>query len=232
MLSRIPGLMVGALLVLTSAAQAEQAIWHFDNVKRIGGFRAVVEGRPRIVQSPVGKALEFDGKHDSLLIDGRPLVGAPAFTIEAVFRPEGGPFQQRFMHIAETDPATGLDALPTGTGDPNSRFMFEVRVVDGFWYLDTYVKSKAGSQPLIFKDKLFPLGRWYDVAQTYDGKTYRAYVDGVLQGEAEIGFTPHGPGHVRVGARMNHVDYFTGAVAEARFTDHALSPEELLRVAP
>jgi hypothetical protein len=30
------------------------------------------------------------------------------------------------------------------------------------------------------------------VAQTYDGKMYRSYVNGQLQGEAEIAFTPKG----------------------------------------
>lgn len=221
---------IGALLGAATGAQAEQTIWRFDNTTNIGGFKVQAEGQPKIVPSPVGKALQFDGKHDSLLIDGRPLIGARTFTLEVVVRPDGGPFQQRFMHIAETDPVTGHDALPTGTGDPNGRFMFEVRVVDGSWYPDTYVKSRSGSQALIFKDKTFPLGRWYTIAQTYDGKTDRLYVDGVLQGEAEVAFTPHGPGHVRVGARMNRLDYFQGRVAEARFTDRALSPDELLKV--
>ena len=66
--------------------------------------------------------------------------------------------------------------------------------------------------------------------QTYDGKTYRAYVNGVLEGEADVAFTPHGPGHVMVGVRMNHVNYFKGSVALARFTDHALAPAEFIKV--
>ncbi|HKX36842.1 MAG TPA: LamG-like jellyroll fold domain-containing protein, partial [Rhizorhapis sp.] len=70
----------------------------------------------------------------------------------------------------------------------------------------------------------------YAVAQSYDGKTYRAYVDGVLEGEADIAFTPHGPGHMMVGVRINHVNWFTGSVAQARFTTRALKPEEFLKV--
>jgi hypothetical protein len=221
-----------AALSVTSAAQAEQTTWRFDNLKRIGGFAVTAEGAPRLIKGPHGKVVRFDGKADSLFIDGRPLVGAATFTAETIFRPEGGPFAQRFMHIAETDPVTGLDTPPDGVGDVNGRFMFEIRVEDGYWYLDTYVQSKAGSHALLFKDKRFPIGRWYAVAQTYDGTTYRAYVDGVLQGEAPVAFTPHGPGHVRVGARMNRAYYFTGAVAEARFTDRALTPGELLKVKP
>ena len=221
-----------AALSVTSAAQAEQTTWRFDNLKRIGGFAVTAEGAPRLIKGPHGKAVQFDGKADSLFIDGRPLVGASTFTAEVIFRPEGGPFAQRFMHIAETDPATGLDTGPPSGGDSNGRFMFEVRVADGSWYLDTYVNSKAGSKALLFEGQRHPLNQWYAVAQTYDGKTYRAYVDGVLQGQADVAFTPHGPGHVRVGARMNREYYFTGAIAEARFTDRALAPDQLLKTKP
>ena len=221
--------LLGCATVATAGA-AEQVTWNFDNLTRIGGFRAEAEGNPKIISAPGGKALLFDGKGDSLFIDGRPLVAASAFTIEVIVRPDGGAFAQRFFHIAQKDPTTGLDAQPSGTNDPNPRFMFEVRVKDGDWYLDAFVNSAAGSKPLLFMDKPHPIGRWYAVAQTYDGQTYRAYVDGVLQGAADVRFTPHGPGHVRIGARMNHVDYFQGAIARARFTDRALSPEELLKV--
>ena len=215
-------------VMICGVTSAEQVVWQFDNVERIGGFPIEVEGEPRIVAGPVGKALRFDGEDDSIFIDGRPLVGAATFTIEVIFRPEGGVFEQRFMHIAATDPRTGLDANPSGAGDPNARFMFEVRAVDQNWYLDCFVKSNAGSKALVFDDKLHPLGRWYAVAQSYDGKTYRAYVDGILEGEAEVAFVPHGAGHVRVGARMNRISHFKGAIAKARFTDRALSPDELL----
>lgn len=218
------------LILSATTAGAQQEVWTFDNLDRIGGLVPRVEGSPRLVDSPVGKAVQFDGQRDALFFPGRPLVGAGTFTIEAIFRPEGGAFEQRWMHIAETDPVTGLDANPGGTNDPNPRFMFEVRVKDGNWYLDCFVNSRAGSKALIDPAKLHPLNRWFAVQQTYDGKTYRAYVDGVLEGEADVHFTPHGPGHVMVGVRMNHVNWFKGSVARARFTDRALAHAEFLQV--
>lgn len=218
-------------LAAANAAHGEQRVWRFDNLNRIGGFKVEVEGAPKLVASPVGSALSFDGAGDSVLVDGRPLVGAGAFTVEVVVRPDGGAFAQRFMHIAETDPATKLDTSATGP-DRNARLMFEVRVNGDAWALDVFANSASGSRPLLFMDRLHPLGRWYVVTQTYDGKTYRAYVDGVLQGEGPLAFTPHGPGRVRIGARMNHVDYFRGAIALARFTDRALTPEDFLKISP
>jgi hypothetical protein len=224
--------LLGVLTISASDSWAqEQTVWKFNNLSKIGGLTPKVEGAPKLVDSPVGKAVQFNGADTALFFPDRPLVGAKAFTIEAIFRPEGGAFEQRWMHIVETDPKTGLDANPGGTSDPNPRFMFEVRVKDGQWYLDAFVNSAAGSKALIDPKKLHPIYQWYAVAQTYDGKTYRSYVNGVLENEADdVAFTPHGPGHTMVGVRINHVNWFKGSVAEARFTTTALKPGEFLKV--
>lgn len=217
-------------LVATGAQAAPEQVWKFDNLSRIGGLTPHVEGSPRLVASPIGKAVQFNGVDTALLFDDHPLAGAKTFTIEAIFRPEGGAFEQRWLHLAETDPATGKDVPPPGAKDNTNRIMFEVRVKDGQWYPDGFVQSKAGKQPLIFPGKRFPINRWYAVAQTYDGHTYRTYVNGALQGEAAIAFVPHGPGHTMVGVRMNHVNYFQGSVAELRFSDFARQPGQMLKV--
>jgi hypothetical protein len=223
--------LLGTLVLCAGDSWAqEQTVWKFDNLSHIGGLTPKVEGSPRLVNSPVGKAVQFNGADTALFFPSRPLVGAKSFTIEAIIRPEGGAFEQRWMHIAETDPKTGLDANPGGTSDPNPRFMFEIRVVNHQWYLDAFVNSKSGAKALAFPEQLHPVGQWYAVEQSYDGKTYRSYVNGVLQGESDMAFTPHGQGHMMVGARMNHVNWFNGAVAEARFSTRALSPSEFLKV--
>jgi hypothetical protein len=74
------------------------------------------------------------------------------------------------------------------------------------------------------------VGRWYHVAQTFDGSTFRSYVNGVLQGEATIPFTPQGEGAASLGARINRRNYFKGAIRLARFTTRALTPGEFLAV--
>src|SRR3982750_2483030 len=106
--------LLGALAISASGASA-QTLWKFDNLSKIGGLKPKVEGAPALVDSPVGKAVQFNGSDTALFFPNRPLVGAKRFTIEAIFRPEGGEFQQRWLHIAETDPKTGLDANPGGT---------------------------------------------------------------------------------------------------------------------
>ena len=115
--------------------------------------------------------------------------------------------------------------------DANARFLFELRVVDNTsWYLDAFVNGPGYNRALIFKDKLHPVGQWYHVAQTYDGKMFRSYVNGVLQGEAEIAFTPQGEGATSLGTRINRRNYFKGAIRQARFTPRALTPDQFLKV--
>jgi hypothetical protein len=48
-----------SLLICRSilAAQIpEEAVWRFDNLGHIGGYPVDVEGHPRVIQTPAGKA--------------------------------------------------------------------------------------------------------------------------------------------------------------------------------
>ncbi|HYC98726.1 LamG domain-containing protein [Brevundimonas sp.] len=208
---------LGGCVTAPPLPAAGQTVWSFDRLDRIGGFPASVEGAPAIIEGPRGRALQFNGSTDAVFIAGHPLAGASAFTFEALFRPDGGAEEQRWFHLQE-DPA--LPDAPSG----GTRMLFEIRVYGRQWTLDAFVKGPGYNHTLLFPDKLHPVGRWHHVAQTCDGRMYRSYVDGVLQGEAEIAFAPQGPGRSSVGCRLNRVDYFNGAVAEARFSRTALPP--------
>jgi hypothetical protein len=239
------GLLVAMLLgSLPGAAMAqEQTVWKFDNLTQIGGMTPKVEGGPTVVDSPVGKAVQFNGTDTAMVFPSRPLVGAKTFTEEVILHPDvGAPAksEQRVLHIAETDPKTGLNAalLPSGHGDPIPRIMCEIHETNGQWFLHVYFtaygQGKAAYR-LNSTTKLHPYGAWYAVALTYDGKVFRSYVDGVQQAEEPAIFVPQGPGRVAVGTRMDHATFlagsnFKGAIAEARFTTRALAPSELLRV--
>ncbi len=117
------------------------------------------------------------------------------------------------------------------TTEPNARFLFEIRVVNGNqWYLDAFMNGPGYNKALMFKDKVYPIGKWYHVAQVYDGKKFRSYVNGELQGESEVpGYKPQLPGRAAVGVRMNKVNYFKGAVGTTRFTHKALAPSEFMK---
>lgn len=191
-------------------------VWTFDRLDRIGGHATTIAGSPQVVDTPLGKAIEFDGIDDALFVDVHPLAGARTFTWEAIFRPDGGDHEQRWFHLQET-------------GSEN-RMLFEIRVVGDRWFLDSFNFSTSGSRALMNKDSLHPLGAWYSVAAVYDGRTFSNYVNGAQDGAASIELTPQGPGRTSIGVRINRVNYFKGAIHSARFTRRALSPAEFLTV--
>jgi hypothetical protein len=213
-----------ALRLGTGGAAAIQpsgsVVWIFDRLENIGGHRTTVVGDPGIIDSPVGRAVEFDGVGDGLFIDSHPLAGAGAFTWEAIFRPDGGQREQRWFHLSERHPQTGED-----TGN---RMLFEIRVVEGQWYLDSYIQSGAENRTLMNRKALHPLNAWHHVASVYDGREFRNYVDGIEEGSAIVSLAPQGEGHSSVGMRINRVFFFKGAVRLARFTRRALAPSEFL----
>jgi hypothetical protein len=210
--------LLSACLVTGVAAQPSPSpeVWTFDRLDRIGGHSTTVQGNPRVIDAPVGKAVEFDGVDDALFVDVHPLAGAETFTWEAIFRPDGGQTEQRWFHLQES-------------GSEN-RMLFEIRVVDGQWFLDSYTHSGSAQHALIGRGKLHALGAWYHVASVYDGRTYSNYVNGVEQGRTEIRFAPQGAGRTSIGVRINLVNYFKGAIHVARFSRRALSPSEFLPV--
>jgi hypothetical protein len=194
-------------------------VWKFDSITRIGGHAVTAEGHPRVIATAAGKAVEFGGVDDALFLDVHPLAGAETFTWEVIFRPDvDGAAEQRFFHFQEN-----------GT---LSRMLFEIRVIDGKWALDSFAMSGADSKALLDRAKLHSLGVWHHVAAVYDGRQYRSYVDGVLELAAEVHLAPQHAGRTSVGTRINRVNYFKGAVFAARMTNRALPPADFLKVPP
>lgn len=204
------------IVALPAAAQtSEQVTWIFDRLDRIGGHPVTVEGDPKVIETPLGKAVQFDGDGDALFLEVHPLAGASVFTWEVVFRPDSdGRPEQRFFHLQEEGSQT--------------RLLFETRVGEGKWYLDSFAASSTGSRALMDKNLQHPADRWYHVAAVYDGREFRNYVNGKLQGQAVVPLAPQGKGRTSVGVRINRVDYFKGAIRSARMTRKALKPEEFL----
>jgi hypothetical protein len=212
------------LAVAGMAQNSQSTIWRFDRIDSIDGHPTTVLEHPHLIDSPYGKAVEFNGVDDALFVDVHPLAGASTYTWEVIFRPDAdGAQAQRFFHLAEVDPKTGLDT--------NNRMLFEIRIVKGQWCLDSFTQSSNGSRRTLLNcGDLHPLGKWYRVTAVYDGKMLRNYVGDEMQGEGELDLVPQGQGHSSIGTRINRQDYFKGAVFEARFTPRALKPEEFLKM--
>jgi hypothetical protein len=206
-----------------TAPKPQAETWYFNQTAEIGGHPTQVVGHPHVIESPYGKAVEFNGVDDGLFIPVHPLAGASTYTWEVIFRPDAdGAQAQRFFHLQEQDPATGKDTM--------NRMLFEIRIVDGQWCLDSFASSGASNRTLLNCKVLHPLGQWYRVTAVYDGKELRNYVGDELQGSGPLDLKPQFAGHTSVGVRINKVFYFKGAVLMARMTPRVLPTDEFLKM--
>jgi hypothetical protein len=217
--------MAGSLLFGQSAGVQSEEVWMFDQTSAVGGHATDLLGHPQVIDTPLGKAVQFNGVEDALFVPVHPLAGAGTWTWEVIFRPDAdGAPAQRFFHLSVLDPATGKDM--------DDRLLFEIRIVNGQWCLDSFAMAGGQSKTLLNCQKLHALGKWYRVTAVYDGKTLSNYVGDELQGEGSVLLVPQGPGHSSVGVRINLKDHFKGAILEARFTRRALTMEEFLKMPP
>lgn len=194
-------------------------VWSIDNLASIGGHPVTVVGAPRVIETPAGKAIEFDGKADGLFVEHNPIAGLERFTVEVVFEPApDGAEEQRFVHVQETG--------------AENRTLIELRLLPGaVWCLDTFLRHGDASLTLIDRTLTHPAASWHAAALTFDGTTMTHYVDGVRQGTGSVAFKPLGPGRTSIGVRQNRVSWFKGRIRLIRFSPAALPPAELLKVA-
>lgn len=192
-------------------------VWNLDNLESVGGHKVTVIGKPRVIESDRGKAIDFDGRGDGLIVDANPVAGLKEFTAEVVFRPAaGGPKEQRFLHFQ-----------CKGTED---RVLFETRLPPGGqWFLDTYVQTGMEKKTLFADKFLHPLDTWQHAAIVVDGKTMRHYVSGKEELSTELQLAPLAPGQTSIGMRFNQVFWYKGAIRQIRVTPAVLKPEAFLK---
>jgi hypothetical protein len=204
------------LLIAAPLAAQEPIVWKFDRLDGIGGQKTTVSGSPRLIDTPQGKAIEFDGRGDGLFLEANPLADLKQFTAEVIFQPAaGGPTEQRFVHMQEE-----------GSED---RLLFEIRLTDdNRWFLDAFIKSGAGNYTLYAEKLTHPIGPWYHAAIVVDRMTMRHYVNGVEELSTPVKFEPQKTGRTSIGVRLNKVSWFKGAVRQIRVSPQALSPSQFL----
>jgi hypothetical protein len=175
-------------------------------------------GSPTLIRTPLGPAIEFNGRTDGIFLDSVPVEGMEEVTIEMIFKPyPDSPFEQRFMHMGAYSGA---------------RIMFESRVKkDNMWYFDAFIHlgTKAESAVLIDSTLTHPTGRWYNLALVAGTDGLTSYVNGVQQCTSDLGYKPViSEGKTSIGVRQNLVCWFKGAIFRLRITSAALSPDQFL----
>src|SRR5262245_11807384 len=215
----LPALLVATTRLAAQSPTSEKGVitWNLDRLDAIGGNKVTVLGEPKIIDTPAGKALEFDGVNDGILVGVNPLAGLKEFTAEVIFQPYAdGLKEQRFFHMQEAA--------------SENRVLFETRLTDDRqWFLDTFLKSGEGNYTQFAKDSLHKLAPWYHAALTVDAKQMRHYVNGQLELSTAIDFRPLAPGQTSLGVRLNKVHWYKGAIRQVRVTPRVLPPEAFLK---
>jgi hypothetical protein len=207
--------LLGCLLVVARLSADET--WRLDRPDEVGGKKTTVLGAPSVSDEHGMKAIVFDGAKDAVVVPVNPLAGSEKFTIEVLLKPAtDGPEAQRFIHLQD---------------DAEWRVMVEIRVNGkGGWWLDTYLGRRTEGLPLIDPKLVHPTDTWTWVALRYDGHTMTSFINGTKELEGTVQFGPMGAGQVSLGARLNKVFWFKGAIRELRFHQEALPEEKLARV--
>jgi hypothetical protein len=198
----------------------QSEIWMFDSLTSINGYTAEQMGQPKVVTSPFGKAVSFDGDGDRLLVNSNPLADATEFTIEIIFKandvfPKN--HEPRIFHIESPD-------------NPARRITIELRLNDKKqWYFDAFIKSEKSQFTLIDPTKVHPVGEWVHAAMTYKDREFVSYVNGQKELSGEVDYlTIPSNAKTSVGARMNQIHWFNGEVLQVRVTKKSLLPSEFL----
>src|SRR5687768_10034152 len=135
-----------------------------------------------------GGAITFDGVDDHAKTELLPKLGLETFTIEAWVRRDGD-------GVTYTTGAGGLRLVPIagkglGEGDGSN---VDCNYGFGFWGdvlgADFEDAATGANHPVTGKTAI-ARGEWHHVAATFDGMTWRLYVDGMLDAEAAAAAMP------------------------------------------
>lgn len=174
--------------------------------------------------------LVFDGS-GGVVMGPAPALGLEVFTLEAWVRRDG-------RGAAAGTGVGGLKLVPIiakGRGESDGSDL-DCNYAFGFYgdVLGADFEDMAGGKnhPVYGKTPI-PLGSWHHVAASYDGATWRLYVDGALDVEREVGAAPRHDSiqHFGLGAAYNSKGVaaggLRGALDEVRVYARALDAAEI-----
>lgn len=189
--------------------------WILANLLERKSENIIIHGNPKVVKSPYGEAVYFDGVDDALFLDQMPLKGAKSFTIEMVFNPSeiDAPFEQRIVHLGEVS---------------KDRMLLEIRAIENNWYFDGFVASENNKKTLLDEKLIHPLGKWYHVALVVTPTTITTYVNGKKELQDAFPFKPFNSGKSSLGVRLNKRSWFKGSVFKVRISPKALQPNNFI----
>ena len=191
---------------------------------------------------PANKAIDFGGTNAFVTLGPAPSLGASRFTIETWFRRDGA-------GVATFTGTGGVTAIPlvakgmAEVDDVNNRdmnYFLGIRQSDGVLVADFEDTATGGNHPVAGVTPVVAGPEWHHAAVTYDGTTWRLYLDGQIDRELVVGaFTPRFDSiqHAALGGALNSTGgvgsqpqgFFNGVLDEARIWNYARTPQQITR---
>lgn len=188
-------------------------------------------GAPACAEGPPRGALAFDGTDDHVTMGRAPALGLEQFTVEAWVRRDG-------RGAAAGTGVGGLSLVPiAGKGrgendDTVKNCNYAFGFVGDVLGADFEDMADGGNHPVLGRTRV-GFGEWHHVAATYDGTTWRLYLDGVLDGTARADATPRHDSiqHFGVGTALDSAGTpagrLDGAISELRVWSRARTAAEI-----
>jgi hypothetical protein len=166
-----------------------------------------------------------------------PALGLGQFTLEAWFRRDG-------TGTAISTGTGGITAVPLvtkGTAEADGsnvdmNYFLGIRSSDNVLAAD-FEEGAGGASPGLNHPiaGVTPIvtGQWYHAAATYDGTTWRLYLNGSLENQLAVGQPPQSASiqHAGLATSLKSTGatngFFNGALDEVRIWDHERSPAEI-----
>ena len=206
---------------------------HFVTVTVSDGFLVATDTFTWTVSDPPsGSALDFDGIDDHVTFGAAPNLNSNTFTIETWFRRDGAG-----TPASTSGSPGGVTAIPLVTKGLSE----SGQLLNWFLGIDSATSRIAADFESASDDSNHGIvgtttlvnGTWYHAAATYDGTTFRLYLNGVQEASVAVAAGP-GTGslhHAALGTAMTSTGAptgrFDGAMDEIRIWNVARSAAQL-----
>ena len=181
----------------------------------------------------VQAALDFDGANDHVKMGQAPSLGLSQMTLEAWIMRQG-------TGQSTGSGSGGVTAIPLiakgrGEADGDTRdcnYFFGIRSTDGVLAADFEDMATGANHPVVGTTPVSS-NVWHHVAVSYDGTTWRLYLDGQLDATLAANATPRFDSiqHFALGTAMSSTGvaagYFDGVLDEARVWNYARSLSQI-----
>jgi len=197
------------------------------------GSSATAEGAVRSFFAADNVGLSLDGQNDYVTMGVAPTLGLATFTLEGWFIRTGA-------GKTAGSGSGGVTAVPLickGVGESDGsvvdcNYFFGIQSGSNVLAADFEDLASGLNHPVVGTTPLED-DTWYHAAVTYDGATWRLYLDGTLDAELTVSATPRYDSiqHFGLGTAMNSSGspngYLAGRLDEVRVWDHARSEQQI-----